>query len=70
MSVSGMSSGYKRYLGGFELNSTGRFWIWFAAIITGITGLHLYLNVDWAVMVNDTLPEKERRFNVAYIPVT
>lgn len=35
-----------------------------------ITGLHLWLNVDWSVLFNDRLPEGERKLNVAYIPVT
>lgn len=38
--------------------------------ISGITGLHLALNVDWMVILNDRLPENQRRLNVAYIPVT
>jgi NitT/TauT family transport system substrate-binding protein len=35
-----------------------------------ISVLHARLNVDWASIVNDYLPEEKRRFNVAYIPVT
>ena len=35
-----------------------------------ITGLHLWLNVNWAVALNDLLPAAKRRPNVAYIPVT
>jgi hypothetical protein len=35
-----------------------------------ITALHLTLNVDWNVLLNDRLPESERKLNVAYIPVT
>ena len=35
-----------------------------------VTAAHLGLNVDWATVLNDRLPEDERRFNVAYIPVT
>lgn len=35
-----------------------------------VTGLHLWLNVDWAKWRNDSLPESERKLNVAYIPVT
>jgi hypothetical protein len=27
-------------------------------------------NVDWKVLINERLPESERRLNVAYIPVT
>jgi hypothetical protein len=39
---------------------------WLAAV----TAAHLWLNVDWGTVWNDRLPEGERRFNVAYIPVT
>jgi len=35
-----------------------------------ISVLHARLNVNWASIVNDYLPEEKRRFNVAYIPVT
>jgi NitT/TauT family transport system substrate-binding protein len=35
-----------------------------------VTGLHLWLNVDWSVLLNDRLPAARRKFNVAYIPVT
>jgi NitT/TauT family transport system substrate-binding protein len=35
-----------------------------------ISGLHAWLNVDWAAVLNDTLPEGKRKLNVAYIPVT
>jgi NitT/TauT family transport system substrate-binding protein len=35
-----------------------------------ITGLHLWLNVDWSALLNDRLPLDKRKFNVAYIPVT
>ena len=40
--------------------------VWIALV----SGLHLYLNVNWASMVNDYLPPKKRKFTVAYIPVT
>jgi hypothetical protein len=44
------------------------------SLLTGwlltITGLHLWLNFDWAAFLNDSLPERERKLNVAYIPVT
>ncbi|MCU1228770.1 MAG: nitrate transporter substrate-binding protein [Acidobacteria bacterium] len=39
---------------------------WIAAITAG----HLYLNVNWAVLMNDRLPLSKRKLNVAYIPVT
>ena len=35
-----------------------------------ITAAHMAMNVDWKVMLNDRLPENERKLNVAYIPVT
>jgi hypothetical protein len=35
-----------------------------------ITAAHLSTNVDWNVLLNDRLPESERKLNVAYIPVT
>jgi len=35
-----------------------------------ISGLHSYLNINWAFMLNDYLPPKKRKFTVAYIPVT
>ncbi len=35
-----------------------------------ISGLHFKLNFDWKVLLNDRLPENERRLNVGYIPVT
>ena len=41
-----------------------------AAWIALITWAHLALNVDWKVVLNDRLPESERKLNVAYIPVT
>lgn len=39
---------------------------WLAAI----TAAHLSLNVNWDVLMNDRLPEAQRKLNVAYIPVT
>lgn len=35
-----------------------------------VSGLHLGLNINWSVILNDRLPEAVRRLNVAYIPVT
>jgi NitT/TauT family transport system substrate-binding protein len=37
---------------------------------TTLSALHLTLNFDWSVVINDRLPENKRKFNVAYIPVT
>ena len=35
-----------------------------------VTALHFWLNVDWAVFLNQYQPEERRKLNVAYIPVT
>ena len=40
------------------------------AWVVAITGLHLFINVNWAVALNDLLPLDKRKLNVAYIPVT
>src|SRR5260221_495029 len=37
---------------------------------TVVSAMHLSLNFDWSVVVNDRLPENKRKFNVAFIPVT
>jgi len=38
---------------------------------TGLVSLlHAWLNVSWADILNDRLPPKKRKLNVAYIPVT
>ncbi|HJQ38767.1 MAG TPA: hypothetical protein VKB93_16650 [Thermoanaerobaculia bacterium] len=41
-----------------------------AAWVVVITAAHMAMNVDWKVLLNDRLPENERKLNVAYIPVT
>ena len=41
-----------------------------AAWIAVITAAHLSMNVDWNVLLNDRLPESQRKLNIAYIPVT
>ena len=38
--------------------------------MTLVSGLHAYLNVNWAAMVNDYVPEAKRKLNIAFIPVT
>jgi NitT/TauT family transport system substrate-binding protein len=47
---------------------------WILMAVLGWLGLvsvlHGYLNVNWASVLNDYRPEAERKFNVAYIPVT
>lgn len=40
------------------------------AWVVVITAAHLATNVDWSVLLNERLPENERKLNVAYIPVT
>src|ERR1700735_4764102 len=35
-----------------------------------ISGLHAYLNVNWAAVLNDYRPVKDRKITVAYLPVT
>jgi len=40
------------------------------AWLAAITALHAYLNVNWASVLNEYLPEDQRKFNVAFIPVT
>ena len=40
------------------------------AWIAAVTGLHAWLNVSWSELLNDRLPEEQRKLNVAYIPVT
>ena len=41
-----------------------------AAWLVLITAAHLSMNVDWNVLLNDRLPESQRKLNIAYIPVT
>jgi NitT/TauT family transport system substrate-binding protein len=41
-----------------------------AGWLGAISVLHGYLNVNWAPILNDYLPVEQRKFNVAYIPVT
>lgn len=41
-----------------------------AAWLVVVSGLHLWLNVDWSSMRNELRTEAERKLNVAYIPVT
>jgi hypothetical protein len=40
------------------------------AWVAVITAAHMATNVDWSVVLNERLPERERKLNVAYIPVT
>jgi hypothetical protein len=41
-----------------------------AVWVVAISALHMALNVDWNVLLNDRLPLSKRKLNVAYIPVT
>ena len=43
---------------------------WTLAWVAAVTGAHLALNVDWSALLNDRLARDQRKFNVAYIPVT
>lgn len=47
-----------------------RIGLFLAAWTAVISLLHAWLNVSWAELGNDRLPENERKLNVAYIPVT
>jgi NitT/TauT family transport system substrate-binding protein len=38
--------------------------------VAAVTALHLLLNVDWAVALNEWQPPEKRRLNVGYVPVT
>jgi hypothetical protein len=52
------------------MTGTRQFFTAVVAWMVAITGLHAWLNVDWAAAFNDYLPEGKRKLNVAYIPVT
>jgi hypothetical protein len=41
-----------------------------AAWLVAVSGLHLWLNLDWSSVRNEWRAEEERKLNVAYIPVT
>lgn len=38
--------------------------------VVALTGLHLWLNVDWDAALNDSRPLAQRKLTVAYVPVT
>ncbi|HEX4283627.1 MAG TPA: ABC transporter substrate-binding protein [Terracidiphilus sp.] len=40
------------------------------AWLIAISGLHAYLNVNWAAVLNDYQPIEKRKITVAYLPVT
>jgi hypothetical protein len=52
------------------MTSQRKFVLGLAVWLTVITAAHMATNVDWKVLLNDRLPESERKLNVAYIPVT
>jgi NitT/TauT family transport system substrate-binding protein len=41
-----------------------------AAWLVVVSGLHMWLNLDWSSVRNEWRTENERKLNVAYIPVT
>lgn len=47
-----------------------KLWWYVAGWLVLISGLHAYLNVNWAAVLNDYLPLAKRRIVVAYVPVT
>jgi len=52
------------------MSATRKIVLGVVAWIVVITAAHLATNVDWDVVLNERLPESERKLNVAYIPVT
>ena len=52
------------------MTSTRKIAFAIAAWVVAITAAHMTANVDWMVLLNERLPEGERKLNVAYIPVT
>ena len=41
-----------------------------AAWLVVLSGLHLWMNLDWSSVRNEWRTEGERKLNIAYIPVT
>ncbi len=62
-------SAIRNFLGG-GMNDSKKIVLGVGVWLVGLTGLHMALNINWKVILNDRLPEAERRLNVAYIPVT
>ncbi len=52
------------------MSSTRKIALSVLAWVAVITAAHFGTNVDWKVLLNERLPESERKLNVAYIPVT
>jgi NitT/TauT family transport system substrate-binding protein len=49
---------------------TKRVVMFVAAWLVVVSGLHLWMNLDWSSVRNEWRTENERKLNVAYIPVT
>ena len=43
---------------------------WTLGWVAAISAAHAAWNLDWSALLNDRLPRDQRKFNVAYIPVT
>jgi hypothetical protein len=52
------------------MTDTRKIFLGMSVWLLAITAAHLSLNVNWSVLMNDRLPEAQRKLNVAYIPVT
>lgn len=52
------------------MTSTRKIILAVTAWIAIVTAAHLATNVEWDVLLNERLPMKERKLNIAYIPVT
>jgi type IV secretory pathway TrbD component len=52
------------------MKQTKRVVLGVAAWLVAVTGLHLWLNLDWSSVRNEWRAEEDRKLNVAYIPVT
>jgi hypothetical protein len=56
--------------GGDPMTPTRKIALMVTAWVAVITAAHMATNVDWTVLLNERLPESQRKLNVAYIPVT
>ena len=48
----------------------GKVALWVCGWLVLITGLHAWLNVNWAAVLNDYRPLSQRKITVAYLPAT
>jgi hypothetical protein len=62
--------GKRNEIAGGSLSDSRKLILGVGVWVLGITALHLWLNFNWSVLLNDRLPENQRRMYVAYIPVT